>query len=55
MVKCMKVLITGGSGFIGSYLSVYLKERGIEVAAPSSGELDVLCQEDWDGWNGKDM
>ena len=51
----MKVLITGGSGFIGSYLSVYLKERGIEVAAPSSGELDVLCQEDWDGWNGKDI
>lgn len=48
-----KVLITGGNGFIGRYLTEYLKKCGIEIFAPTSGELDVLCQEDWNKWIAK--
>lgn len=48
-----KVLITGGNGFIGKHLTVYLKKCGMEIYAPTSGELDVLCQEDWDKWDAK--
>jgi GDP-L-fucose synthase len=38
----MKILITGGSGFIGSSLAADLRSRsGYEVLAPSRTELDV--------------
>lgn len=48
-----KVLITGGNGFIGRNLTVYLKKCGIETYAPTSGELDILNQEDWNKWEAK--
>jgi nucleoside-diphosphate-sugar epimerase len=37
----MKLLITGGSGYIGSYLAKYYREYGHHVLAPNSGELDL--------------
>ncbi len=37
----MKILITGGSGLIGSRLKQSLEKQGYEVFAPSSKELDV--------------
>ena len=37
----MKLLITGGSGYVGSYLVKYYTEYGHHVLAPTSGELDL--------------
>jgi len=37
----MKLLITGGSGYIGKYLVKYYTEYGYHVLAPSSSELDL--------------
>jgi nucleoside-diphosphate-sugar epimerase len=37
----MKLLITGGSGFIGKHLLKYYTEYGYHVLAPSSSELDL--------------
>ena len=37
----MRIFITGGSGFIGSYLRDELSERGHEVIAPEHGQLDL--------------
>jgi len=37
----MKLLITGASGYIGSYLKNYYSEFGYSVLAPSSQELDL--------------
>ena len=37
----MKILITGGTGLIGSRLRQKLKEKGFDVFAPSSKELDI--------------
>jgi GDP-L-fucose synthase len=40
----VKVLITGGSGFIGRNLTEYLGDR-YSITAPSSGELNLLDQD----------
>ncbi len=40
----MKVLLTGGSGFIGRNIAEYLGGR-YSIIAPSSGELDLLDQD----------
>lgn len=37
-----RVLITGGSGFVGQHVVPLLQERGFEVHAPAHAELDVL-------------
>ena len=37
----MKLLITGGSGYIGSYIVKYYTEYGHQVLAPTSSELDL--------------
>jgi nucleoside-diphosphate-sugar epimerase len=37
----MRALITGGSGFVGTWLHAGLKEAGHEVVAPSSAAWDV--------------
>jgi nucleoside-diphosphate-sugar epimerase len=38
----MKILITGGNGFIGKYLHKYYAEYGHHVLAPKRDELDLL-------------
>lgn len=38
-----RVLVTGGSGFIGRHALEPLRERGYEVHAPSSREADLLA------------
>lgn len=38
----MKILITGGSGFVGHNVKEYLQERGYSVLAPGSRELDCI-------------
>lgn len=50
-----KILITGGKGFIGKHIEKYLAERGYEVETPSSDELNVLRQDDWDKWKEKEI
>lgn len=41
----MKILLTGGSGFIGGNVKEYLQQRGYDLCAPSSRELDCLDEE----------
>ena len=36
-----KVLVTGGSGFVGRVVVHKLKERGADVVAPSHAEADL--------------
>ena len=38
----MKILITGGSGFVGRNVKEYLVDRGYDVYAPASRELDCI-------------
>ena len=38
----MKILVTGGSGFVGKNVIEYLLARGYDVIAPSSKDLDCL-------------
>lgn len=40
-----RILVTGGSGFIGSNTIPLLKERGFDVVAPSSADMNVLDAE----------
>ncbi len=49
------VLITGGSGFIGSCFKAHLKGKGIDFLAPASEEFDVLKLEDIDQWKDRDI
>lgn len=39
-----RILITGGRGFIGSYLISHLRSKGYEVYAPSHSTMDCLEQ-----------
>ena len=41
-----KVLVTGGSGFIGSHVASYLKMLGHNVDAPSRQELNLLDRDE---------
>lgn len=38
----LKILLTGGSGFIGKNVKEYLENKGFDVYAPTSSELDCL-------------
>jgi len=44
----MRVLVTGGRGFIGKYLVKMMRAAGWHVFAPSSTDLDVRYTGDWD-------
>lgn len=37
-----RILVTGGSGFVGRHVLPLLEQRGFEVVAPSHSEMDVL-------------
>ncbi len=44
-MKKQKILLTGGSGFVGRNVKEYLADRGYEVHAPSSRELDCMDED----------
>lgn len=41
----MKILLTGGSGFVGRNVKEYLQQKGYDVYAPTSRELDCMDEE----------
>lgn len=41
----MKILLTGGSGFVGRNVKEYLSQKGYDINAPSSTELNCLDEE----------
>ena len=49
-MKTGKLLVTGGSGFIGGRLAPYLRGKGYCVEAPDSKELNTLHTADWARW-----
>ena len=46
----MKLLITGGSGFLGRRVAAYLKTLGFQVLTPSHGALDITDRESVYAW-----
>ena len=46
----MKLLITGGSGFLGRRTATYFKALGFQVLTPSHGELDIIHRETVQSW-----
>lgn len=46
----MKILITGGQGFIGGYLSQAMRQKGWEVLAPGKEWLDVKEYDTFDAY-----
>lgn len=46
----MKILLTGGSGFVGRNVKEYLQQKGYDVYAPASNELDCLDEEKVKRW-----
>ena len=49
------VLVTGGSGFIGTHLCEHLRKAGVSVLAPSHQELDVCIKSDWAKYRDRDI
>lgn len=43
--NAMKILLTGGSGFVGRNVKEYLLAKGYDVYAPTSRELDCINEE----------
>jgi len=41
----MKILITGGHGFLGKYVCQILEERGYDICAPTHEEFDLMDRE----------
>lgn len=50
-----KILITGGSGFIGRNLIPFLTAAGADIEAPDSQELNVSDREDMELWKEKNI
>jgi len=50
-----KILITGGNGFIGKHVKAYLEESGYIAEAPSSDELNIVKESDWNKWNAQEV
>lgn len=46
----MKVLVTGGTGFLGRRTAEYLHTLGWQVLAPGHGELDITAEAAVDAW-----
>lgn len=46
----MKVLLTGGSGFVGKRAAAYLRDLGWEVLAPGHKELDITDLPALENW-----
>lgn len=41
----MKILLTGGSGFVGKNVKEYLQAKGYDICAPTSRELNCIDEE----------
>lgn len=46
----MKVLVTGGSGFLGRRTAAYLQQLGWQVLLPRHGELDITTEAELHAW-----
>lgn len=46
----MKVLVTGGSGFLGRRTAAYLQQLGWQVLLPRHGELDITTEAELCEW-----
>lgn len=46
----MKVLVTGGSGFLGRRTAAYLEHLGWQVLLPSHGEVDITAEAELHEW-----
>ena len=46
----MKLLVTGGTGFLGRRITAYFEELGWQVLSPSHGSLDITDEKAVFGW-----
>ena len=54
-MKAKKIVIAGGSGFLGQILTEYLTDRGVEIVVLTRGANEQKNGANYVNWNGRSL